>query len=241
MTADFSDLWIMKGLGQLQPGRVTLKYFRHPTERRNNKSTHGPMRPSVLLCLIKHNLKCTHFFVKELTLNYTTITVEYRTHGSISILFYDIVADLFNNGRWSKAGRECVSANGDRIKVHFMKEYIIHFNGTIWKVTVLSFLLLLLLIYMCDFLEKKESPLRVISNLHSCFVIIPPEILQTHFFFLLMIWQPSRCPTVSLTRFVHFSFSLRSLNEQGLQGGVHAKCLKASKLIRNKKACGASG
>lgn len=81
MTADFSDLWIMKGLGQLQPGRVTSKYFRHPTERRNNKSTHRPMRPSVLLCLIKHNLKCTHFFVKEHTFNYTTITVEYRTHG----------------------------------------------------------------------------------------------------------------------------------------------------------------
>lgn len=87
--------------------------------------------------------------------------------------------------------------------------------------------------------RKKESPLRVISNLHSCFLIIPLEITQAHFFFFW--WCDNPPMSLILTRFLHFYFSLRSINEHSLQGGVHAKCPTASKLIRNKKACRASG
>lgn len=57
--------------------------------------------------------------MKELTLDYITITVEYRTQGSISVLFNGTVADLFNNCRLSNPGREYIS--GDRIKVDFKK------------------------------------------------------------------------------------------------------------------------
>lgn len=91
------------------------------------------------------------------------------------------------------------------------------------------------------FPREKESPLRVISNLHFCFLIIPPENHAITLFFSADDVTTRRCLTVSLTRFLHFYFSLSSINEHGLQGGVHAKCLTASKPIRNKKACRASG
>lgn len=123
--------------------------------------------------------------MKKLPLDSITITVERRTQRKcicVVLCFMVFVADLFNNCRLSKAGRDCISANGDRIKVHFMKEsfILIEYGKS-------QFLLHLLLIYMCDFLVKKESPLRVISNLRSCFLIIPPEITQSHFLFLLMM------------------------------------------------------
>lgn len=115
----------------------------------------------------------------------------------------------------------------------------IHFNRTIWKVTGLSFLLHLLLIYMCDFLEEK----RISFEGHKQFALLfSNNPTSYHASTLFFSWWCDNPPMfLILTRFLHFYFSLRSINEHGLQGGVHAKCPTASKLIRNKKACRASG
>lgn len=127
-----------------------------------------------------------------------------------------------------------------------MKECIIHFNRTMWRASPgVLFLLHLLLIYMCDFLKKKTKkkkktfPPGVIGNLHSCFLIIPTEVQQS-IFFLLIMGQPTDVPQCLSPGFSTY-FSLCSINEHGLQGSVHAKCLTASKLIRNRKDCRASG
>lgn len=160
MTADFSDLWLMERLSQLQPGGGTSKYFRHPTEHQNNRSTHGHMRPSVLLCQSKFNQIHSEMHLLPLWGDYSWyynnnsgIKCARRPFSAVlcftvSLLTYSATADQANAFQLMEA----------ELKARFMKECIIHFNRTMWGASPgVLFLLHLLLIYMCNFLKKKPK------------------------------------------------------------------------------------
>lgn len=92
-----------------------------------------------------------------------------------------------------------------------MKECIVHFNRTMWRASPgVLFLLHLLLIYMCDFLEKKtkkKPPKNPISpGGHKQFALLfsnnPNRNLSIKLFPVDNV-TARRCPTVSLTRFLH--------------------------------------
>lgn len=251
MTADFSDLRVMERVSQLQPGGGTSKYFRHPTERQNNRSTHGHTRPSVLSCQSKSNQIHSEMHLLPLWGDYSwyynnNAGIECVRRPFSAILCFTVLLLTYSATTDQAKQENAFQLMEAELKSLFMKECIVHFNRTMWRASPgVLFLLHLLLIYMCDFLEKKKKktktpfPPGVISNLHSCFLIIPTEISQSNFFLLIM-WQPADVPQCLSPGFSTY-FSLCSLNEHGLQGSVHAKCLIASKLIRNRKACRASG
>lgn len=208
MTADFSDLRVMERLSQLQPGGGTSEYFRHPTERQNNRSTHGVTRPSVLSCQSKSNHIHSKMHSLPLWGDYSWY---YNNNGGFEafqcVLQY--CCWLIQQLQIKQSRENAFQPMEAKLKSLFMKECIIHFNRTMWRASPgVLFLLHLLLIYMCDFLKKKTKTTKktISPGGHKQFALLlsnnPNRNLSIKFFPVDNV-TARRCPTVSLTRFFH--------------------------------------
>lgn len=214
MTADFSDLRVMERLSQLQPGGGTSKYFRHPTERQNNRSTHGHTRPSVLSCQTKSNQIHSEMLLLPLWGDYSwyynnNAGIECVRRPFSAILCFTVLLLTYSATTDQAKQENAFQLMEAELKSLFMKECIVHFNRTMWRASPgVLFLLHLLLIYMCDFLEKKKTKHQnpISPGGHKQFALLfsnnPNRNLSIKFFPVDNV-TARRCPTVSLTRFLH--------------------------------------